>query len=58
MALARLLKSGSITVAAANATVQELLSRGKLNPNQLAQSIISARLSTALAPNAGAHAKP
>jgi hypothetical protein len=58
LALGRQLKAGSITVAAANAALEELMTQGKLTPEQYLSAVAGARLGTAVAPNTGSHAAP
>jgi hypothetical protein len=55
--LGRQLKAGSITVAAADQTITQLIQNGTLNPVQLVSGTVSNRLGTALGPNTGSHAK-
>jgi hypothetical protein len=51
------LKSGGITVAAADAAITQLIAHGQLNPVQLVIGTVSNRLESALGPNTGTHAK-
>lgn len=54
--LSRRLKSGSITVEAANQAVQSMLQTGSITPANYASAVISGRLKTALEPHPGKHA--
>lgn len=54
--IGRQLKSGVITVAAADAAINQLIATGHLNPVQLVIGTVSNRLESALGPNTGKHA--
>ncbi len=55
--LSRELKSGSITVEAANQAMQSILQNGTITPANYAAAVISGRLKTALGPHPGKHAR-
>jgi hypothetical protein len=57
IALSGQLKSGSITVAAANNALQQLIQNGKIEPARYVSAVTSARLQTALQPHTGKHAR-
>jgi hypothetical protein len=55
--LSKQLRSGSITVTAANNALQQYIQQGKIDPIKYASAVTSARLQTALGPHKGKHVR-
>jgi hypothetical protein len=56
--VAEQLKSGSITVSAANAAATQLLTQHEITPLTFITGTIANRFTTAIGPRTGMHAKP